>query len=88
MTNEQLAILLEGILSELNYAIGESRELFDRPRIPERVHAPANLSCLGLGCNNPEHYDVVMVLPHMIELTPIEGLCDDISDRIKALRKD
>lgn len=88
MTNEQLAILLEGILSELNYAIGESRELFDRPRVTERVHAPADIYCLGLGCTNPEHYTDVMVLPHIIELTPIEGLCDDISDRIKALRKD
>jgi len=88
MTNEQLAILLEGILSELNYAIGESRELFDRPRVPERVHAPADLFCLGLGCTNPEHYTDVMVLPHMPELLPFDILCDQIEQRIDTLKGD
>ena len=87
MTNEQLAILLEGILSELNYAIGDSRELFDRPRVPERIHAPADTFCLGFNCENPEHYKDVMVIPYIPELAPIEYLCDDISDRIKTLRK-
>jgi len=86
MTNEQLAILLEGILSELNYALGNAREMFDRPRVPERVHAPADLSCLGLGCTNPEHYTEIVVIPTP-ELMPIIDLCDDISDRIKTLRK-
>lgn len=86
MTNEQLAILLDGINTELGNAICEVRTALaaDRPKRPAERHDAQD--CFGFNCTNPEHFCTVMEDDPVDELTPLDTFWQNLVDRIAALR--
>lgn len=89
MTNEQLAILLDGIQSELNDALLEARMQLaaDRPKQKHREHVAGRM-CPNLftKCENPEHWEWVEVDDPVIELAAIDAVLERLGGRVDLLR--
>ena len=83
MTNEQLAVLLDGIASELSEAIEQARDLFDRPGTTMRMHQPPSF-CFNPQCAIPEHFQEITVV-EIPELVPLETLHGVLVNRIERL---
>lgn len=91
MTNEQLAILLEGIYSELDVAIAETEEILrsvlNPPPEKHRVHVASFDRCPRMfgPCDNPEHYVENESPAPIVELIRIGRVRDALMDRIRLL---
>lgn len=92
MNNQQLCLLLEGIIREVNTAIEQSRDLLsaERPsRIENQRYHIDGTACVFFGlCRNPEHYserDVATADP-VVELEPLDKLLVSLESRIEILK--
>lgn len=88
MTNEQLAVLLDGIQQELDSAIREARAMLaaDRPKVRERRHQPPSL-CFNPLCENPEHFREGMYDDPVRELAILDEVSSSVGGRIDMLRR-
>lgn len=86
MTNEQLAILLDGIQRELDLAIGDARTQLSigRPTTTERRHQSPEM-CFRIGCQNPEHFVMVEIADPVIELSALDDVSAELGYRISLL---
>jgi hypothetical protein len=89
MTNEQLYILLDGMLAELYAALEKSRSALMETRSPVvgRQHRPLGFDCLGIGCKDPEHFEEVETPDPVTELAPLDDALDRLSERAAVLRR-
>ena len=88
MTNEQLAVLLDGIQQELDSAIRETRAMIaeDRPKVHERRHQAREL-CLMPFCQNPDHFVEGAYDDPVNELAFLDEVSGSIGGRIDMLRQ-
>lgn len=92
MTNEQLAILLEGVAERWFRAIHEAEHAADAasPRLAKKQHISL-LSASGWGgscllgtCTNPEHYEEVIDEQPIVQ--PLYQALDELNVQISSLR--
>lgn len=92
MTNEQLAILLEGIAERWFRAIGEAERAADAasPRLTKKQHVSLlsasgwNQRCLMGNCTTPEHFEVVIDEQPIVQ--PLYHALDELQVQIGSLR--
>lgn len=87
MTNEQLAILLDGVYQSLSFAIDDARRSIaeTRPQSTERVHT--DVRCSGLFCQNNDHFSMIPVADSVDELGPLDSMLRQLEDQIGTLRR-